>query len=187
MEIFRKKKAVTKVLGMVFIAVILISLSLPLNVQAASITKKKLNGIYWDHKTKTADKQSYTIKYGKTYKLTLNKDKRHPGSYNGMVKFKLPKYGQYKITMSGLSGAKYVAHNLYKKYNYGIGYASYVSGKQIDLVSKKYYKTLTGNSKKSSRKGTANSYAILESGHQHYIYFMSDSKATFTFKITKAK
>ena len=187
MKILMKRKTVTRVLGILFVAIMLISLSLPLNVQAASTTKKKLNGIYWDHKTTTADKKSYTIKYGKTYKLTLNKDKRHPGSYNGMVKFKLPKYGKYKITMSGLSGAKYVAHTLYKKYNYGIGYASYISGKRIDLVSKKYYKTLTENSKKSSRTGTANSYAILESGHQHYIYFMSDRKATFTFKITKVK
>jgi hypothetical protein len=86
--------------------------------------------------------------------------------------------------MSKLKGGDYVVHQLYKKYNYGIGYAAY---KQEDLVSKKYYKTLTGNSKARSKTGTATSVAILEDTYDHYIYFMSNKKVSFTFKIYRVK
>jgi hypothetical protein len=188
MTIIRKNKNLITVLSMLLTAILVFSFVSPANAMAAKKQKMKLKGIYWDHQVKTADKKSGKIQYGKTYRLTLNADKRHPGDYNGIVRFTLPKYGQYKITTSNLKGASYVCTVLYKKYNYGIGYASYISGKHIDLVSQAYYDKLAyenSSSLKTSKVGKATSKAILESSYHHYIYFMSDGKASFDFKITK--
>ncbi len=188
MKTLRKNKNLIKIFSMLLTAIMIFSFVSPANAMAAKTQKMKLKGIYWDYKTKTADKKSGKIKYGKTYRITLNADKRHPGDYNGIVRFTLPKYGQYKITASNLKGASYVCTVLYKKYNYGIGKASYISGKHIDLVSQAYYDKLAyenSSSLKSSRTGKAVSKAILESKYHHYIYFMSDGKATFNFKISK--
>ena len=186
-----RKKVLTRLIACILMTVTIVVTipGLSLHSQAAA-TKLKLKGMYWDHQTKTANKQSKVVKLGKTYKVTLAPDKRHPGSYNGMVRFVLPKYGKYHFTMTGLKNGSYVAHVLYKKYNYGIGYASYFSGEHYDLVSDEYYKSLqytNSSSLDSCKVKKATSTAILESKYKHYMYFMSDSKVTFNFKITKAK
>ena len=185
-----KKRSAFKFVSMILTVVLIFAFLSPCNAMAAKATKLKLKGVYWDHQVKTANKSSKVVKCGNTYKITLNLDKRHPGSYNGMVKFTLPKFGKYNITMTKLSGASYVGHILYKKYKYGIDYASYFNGQHNDLVTQDYYNAQAyknASSLENDKVGKAVSQAILESGHTHYLYFLSDGKATFTFKISKAK
>ncbi len=200
MNTLNQKKTPFKLLSMLLIAMLIFGFMSPPSAMAAKTQKIKPKGLYWDYKVKTANSKSVKVVAGKKYKVVLkgqNQNPNYQGGYNGIVRFQLPKYGTYKIEFSNLKGnAGYVDYVLYKKYNSGIGKASFLYNSRPALCSQEYYNKVAANAAAGNdsanelntlKVGKATAKAILESEKIHYIYFMTDGTATFNFKISKTK
>ncbi len=197
MKILKNKNTFIRLLSVMLTIILLFNFRGAINVTAAPKTLK-LKSVYWDYKVKTANKASKTVKVGKTYKIIVKgKNLRHPENTgnNGLIKFRLPKYGTYQIIVSNFKGADYMYYTLLKHYNSGIGRAPILYNYNPTVCSESYYKTIqeriaSGESSEKiedySVKGSKTK-AILESEMNHYLYFSSDGKATFNFKIKKIK
>lgn len=174
---------------MILVLVFVFTFITPMEVNAAKAKKIKLKGLYWDFEVKTANKAATKVELGKTYKVVINNpDLRHEGSYNGIIRFQLPKYAQYAFVFSDFKGnADYMYHILYKKYNYGIGTATFLYRYSPYLCTQAYIDANGYAGDEDYKAVNCKSQAILESKKIHYLYFAANGKCSFKFKIKKVK